>query len=147
MTRARSHPKMLVPTIKQGGYLAVHMRLKDNGRPSLMSVHRLVAEAFLGPSPFPEAVVRHLDGERTNNRPQNLAWGTQRDNAADRWRQEGRIEEDLIAASIAYMHGISRDEICRGFGVSAERLRGWVQKYRPLYEEMRRKKLEPHGGS
>ena len=44
------------------------------------AVHRLVCEAFHGPAPFPDAVVMHLDEDGKNNRPDNLKWGTQREN-------------------------------------------------------------------
>jgi hypothetical protein len=43
-------------------------------------VHRLVCEAFHGPAPFPRAVVMHVDENSRNNRPQNLKWGTQKEN-------------------------------------------------------------------
>jgi len=43
-------------------------------------VHRLVCEAFNGPKPFDGAVVMRLDEDETNNRPENLAWGTQKEN-------------------------------------------------------------------
>lgn len=43
-------------------------------------VHQLVCEAFNGPKPFPDAVCMHLDEDYTNNRPENLAWGTQKQN-------------------------------------------------------------------
>tara|TARA_R110000787_G_scaffold34360_1_gene89044 strand:- start:401 stop:811 length:411 start_codon:yes stop_codon:yes gene_type:complete len=43
-------------------------------------VHRLIAEAFHGPAPFPDAVVMHLDENAANNRPTNLKWGTQKEN-------------------------------------------------------------------
>lgn len=43
-------------------------------------VHRLVCEAFNGPAPFEKAVVMHLDDDATNNKPENLAWGTQKQN-------------------------------------------------------------------
>ena len=45
-------------------------------------VHTLVAEAFHGPRPEGN-VVRHLDGNPTNNTVQNLAYGTQRENVHD----------------------------------------------------------------
>lgn len=43
-------------------------------------VHRMVAEAFHGPAPFDDAVVMHLDENSANNRPENLKWGTQKEN-------------------------------------------------------------------
>ncbi|MDB5596218.1 MAG: endonuclease [Hyphomicrobiales bacterium] len=41
---------------------------------------RLICEAFHGPSPFPNAVVMHIDDDQTNNAPENLKWGTQKEN-------------------------------------------------------------------
>lgn len=43
-------------------------------------VHRLVCEAFNGKPPFSNAVCMHLDEDPTNNRPENLKWGTQKEN-------------------------------------------------------------------
>ena len=43
-------------------------------------IHRLVCEAFHGPPPFPRAVVIHIDEDGLNNRPENLKWGTQKEN-------------------------------------------------------------------
>lgn len=45
-----------------------------------IKVHRAVCEAFHGPSPFAGAVVIHLDEDALNNRPENLKWGTQKEN-------------------------------------------------------------------
>jgi hypothetical protein len=45
-----------------------------------MKVHRLVCEAFHGPAPFDRAVVIHIDENALNNRPENLRWGTQKEN-------------------------------------------------------------------
>jgi hypothetical protein len=43
-------------------------------------VHRLIAEAFHGPPPFNDAVAMHLDENAANNRPENIRWGTQKEN-------------------------------------------------------------------
>ncbi len=49
-------------------------------RQSPRKVHQLVCEAFHGPRPFADAVVIHLDENAHNNRPENLRWGTQKEN-------------------------------------------------------------------
>ena len=46
-------------------------------------VHRLVAQAFIGPAPFAGAMVLHHDDIPTNNIPENLYWGTHAENVAD----------------------------------------------------------------
>ena len=53
------------------------VRTRDFGQ---KKVHRLVCEAFYGPEPFLGAVVIHLDENALNNRPENLRWGTQKEN-------------------------------------------------------------------
>jgi hypothetical protein len=42
-------------------------------------VHRLVCEAFYGPAERGQ-VCMHVDEDSSNNRPENLAWGTQKQN-------------------------------------------------------------------
>ena len=45
-----------------------------------LKVHRLVCEAFHGPPPHKNSVVIHIDENALNNRPENLRWGTQKEN-------------------------------------------------------------------
>lgn len=65
---------------KNGGHL--RLRLTDGVRKRRVFVHVLVLEAFVGPRPD-GAITRHLDGDPTNNRLDNLAWGTPRENNQD----------------------------------------------------------------
>lgn len=65
-------------------YPCVHLRRL--GKRSRVAVHRLVALTWIGPSPFVGAEVRHLDGDHMNPALSNLAWGSRKDNAADRDR-------------------------------------------------------------
>lgn len=79
-----------VPDIVEGtprnGYARVKI-IADDGSRRFRVVHRLIAETFLGaPVDESHAVVRHLDDDKTNNRVDNLAWGTQADNVADALR-------------------------------------------------------------
>lgn len=53
------------------------------GRGNQRTVHSLVCEAFIGPRPL-GMQIRHLDGVRTNNRPDNLAYGTPQENSRDK---------------------------------------------------------------
>lgn len=70
------------------GYVVVGLWV---GRKMYMrSVHRLVALAFHGQPPSDRAMVRHLDGDKTNNTAANLAYGSAKENAADDFRL-GRV--------------------------------------------------------
>ena len=62
------------------GHLAIHMCYL--GTVTHVLVHRMVAEMFI-PNPDNLPVVRHLDGDPTNNVVWNLAWGTVKDNWED----------------------------------------------------------------
>ena len=63
-----------------GAFDARARRFQFVFRQKTYRVHRVVCEAFHGPAPFEGAVVMHLDEDSTNNRPENLCWGTQKQN-------------------------------------------------------------------
>lgn len=69
----RAHP--------QRGYIVVD--LQRAGKTCTQKVHRLVANAFLGPRPE-GLVTRHLNDDKNDNRLVNLAYGTHLENARDR---------------------------------------------------------------
>lgn len=58
--------------------------LCHNGVKITRTVHRLVCMAFHGMPPSKSSQTRHLDGNPENNKPENLTWGTQAENWADR---------------------------------------------------------------
>lgn len=64
------------------GYQCVS--LCHEGKKVTKSVHRMVCMAFHGQPSSQTLQVRHLDGNRSNNVPANLAWGTQVENWSDR---------------------------------------------------------------
>ncbi len=66
-------------------YQRVYLRAAD-GRKVHAYVHRLVCEAWHGPRPFDGAVIRHLNDIQTDNRQENLQWGTPEENREDQIR-------------------------------------------------------------
>ena len=69
------------------GYLRVVLR--RDGRSNNHEVHTLVALAFLGPRGATDEQVRHLDGDRQNNIPENLSYGTRSENQLDTYSYRG----------------------------------------------------------
>ncbi len=68
---------------KPNGYLAAG--LWREGRKRAVLVHSLVLSTFGSPRPEGQQA-RHLNGRQTDNRIENLAWGTPAENSADRDR-------------------------------------------------------------
>lgn len=75
--------KRLTPWVHQDGHLRVTIRRE--GRRMEAAVHRLVLEAFVGPCP-PGMEALHRNGDPTDNRLENLRWGTRSENNLDRQR-------------------------------------------------------------
>lgn len=73
--------RILKPAPTSNGYLAVGL-YRAGERVRTTTIHPLVCAHFHGPRPN-GAVARHLNGEKTDNRAANLAWGSHRENAAD----------------------------------------------------------------
>lgn len=72
--------KILKQSKDRLGYLNV--KLYQYGAPKTKGVHGLIALAFpeICGTPFPGAVVNHLNEDKTDNRPCNLRWCTQKEN-------------------------------------------------------------------
>jgi hypothetical protein len=64
-------------------YLTVSLKKRPGDKAQKSpTIHSMVAEAFIGPRP-PGAVIRHIDGDRYNNRVDNLLYGTVPENVYD----------------------------------------------------------------
>lgn len=74
-------PKPVVGTVRRASKKARHVYrgywCRHFGN---IKVHQAVCEAFHGPKPFAAAVVIHIDENALNNLPENLKWGTQKEN-------------------------------------------------------------------
>lgn len=112
----------------RSGYLRAHSGVGS------ANTHRLVAEAHLGPIP-PGLYVLHYDGNPTNNRADNLRFGTAKDNYDDAVRHgtmrrtlyEHHVREILLSranpAKLARLYGTRSGTIRR---IRTGRLYAWA---------------------
>lgn len=94
-----------------------------------ISLHRLVLETFVGPCPE-GMLTRHFpDKDTKNNRLDNLCWGTQEQNQADRDKhgthQKGEQgpnsklkNKDINQIFVQYNNGSSMQKIAAHYGIS-----------------------------
>lgn len=96
-----SEPRIRSFRLNGGGYPSLTLVL--DGKKTTRTIHSLVASAFLGPRP-PGLEVRHLNGNPADNRIENLAYGTKKENARDRTvhgtQQRG---EDFPHSKLSYL--------------------------------------------
>lgn len=122
----------LAASPSDGGYATVKL-----GKTTLRR-HVLVCEMHHGPRP-PGMEVRHLDGDPTNDSPENLAWGTRHDNMLDVARH-GRVNgpakltwPEALEIRRRAAAGERQKDLAVEFGVTAQTIndihrgRAWVK--------------------
>lgn len=65
------------PTLMNNGYL--YASFYDKPRKQQIGLHRVVAEVFI-PNPDNKTEVNHINGDKTDNRVENLEWVTAKEN-------------------------------------------------------------------
>ena len=79
--------KVLQPRKQNAGYLVVWLSVE--GKKKAITVHRLVATAFINGF---GSDVNHIDGNKTNNRADNLEWVTRSNNIKHAYRVLHRVK-------------------------------------------------------
>lgn len=95
----RTHVGRIV-TLSRNTYGYLQADLHVNGKSHTTTVHKCVTAAFLGPCPD-GMQVDHINGDKTDNRVENLRYVTQADNIRHCYRlaREGRISHNGIGES------------------------------------------------
>ena len=74
--------KLMKPAIDSNGYYQIHF--SKNGKSKKIRVHRLVAKHFIA-NPLNKNQVNHIDGNKKNNKAENLEWCTISENIKHAW--------------------------------------------------------------
>lgn len=106
----------ILKTTLNYGYRQVGLWL--DGKRVTRRVHRLVAVAFIGPSPTAEHVINHKDGVRSNNLPSNLEWVLQKENVrhaidvlGKHWRGEASAACTTTEDQVRRVKGLIRSGV------------------------------------
>jgi hypothetical protein len=105
---------------------------------SYQQVNRAVCWAFHGKPPSEKHEAAHLDGRADNNRPENLAWKTPTENAADKVRHgtapigarnaQARLNEAIVADIIGrYAAGEKSESLAVEHHVTTSNIRAVVR--------------------
>lgn len=107
-----------------GGYFYVNLYRRGLPNGQKKTVHRLVAETFI-PNPDNKPQVNHIDGNKHNNKVENLEWATSQENLLHARRvlhrkmnakrvqciEDGKIYSSATEAARAY--GADRRSVCQ----------------------------------
>ena len=110
--------RILTPCINRHGYESLVLRRAGEDR--TYEVQRLIAAAFLGPRPEGQET-RHLDGDRLNNRADNLAYGTRSQNQLDLYDYRGYhhrlTPSDVIEIRARVASGETGRSVAKDYGI------------------------------
>jgi len=109
-------------------YLSVSVKSINGGSQKCFYIHKLVAQVFIGNRPD-GMVIRHLDGNRYNNRVDNLCYGTVLQNHEDsikhgtyRHENNGRaLLTERCVKAIKHLHNqnlVKSSDLAKAFEVS-----------------------------
>ena len=77
--------KIIKGSKNKDGYLKIHISNKERNINKVVSIHRLVAKAFISnPNKLPQ--INHKDGNKLNNSISNLEWCTNLYNQQHAWK-------------------------------------------------------------
>lgn len=114
---------ILTPHKTPAGYIAIWLNRTDSGKGRHHAIHRVLAKVFI-PNPQNLPQVNHINGDKCDNRLENLEWITPRGNALHKRKLDGVIRGTLNENKRRLIkellkEGFSCNGIARLFGVNA----------------------------
>lgn len=110
--------QFLTPRVGKSGYFYVNL-YNSYGKKSFKN-HRLVAQAFI-PNPLNLPQVNHIDGNKLNNRVENLEWTDASGNTKHAW-DNGLIKVTELKSLTSVLNGKKRIKKIRVFDVKKNKI-------------------------
>lgn len=144
--------KILIPITIGKGYKSV--TLCCPGFQKREYVHRLVLLTFIGPPPGGKNDGAHWDGDRANNKLNNLRWASRKENVDDMKRhgttQSGeknaqaklteqdvvRLLEDYLSSSKTIIQIEKENRLTHGMFEAIVGRRSWIEVTKPFWERL-----------
>lgn len=104
---------IIAPTYTNTKHYA-HVVLAKNAKGRTMSLHRIVAEAFIS-NPDNKPQVNHKDGNKRNNAVDNLEWATQEENMQHAFRTGLKDMKAAVAARSRSVAQIFEGKVIKTF--------------------------------
>lgn len=98
--------RIMKASVSKYGYKQV--LLSRSNKKSLKLIHRLVAEAFI-PNELNKPCVNHIDGNKLNNRVENLEWCTYQENSLHAWKNN--LVTSYLKGKMGKEHNLSKKVI------------------------------------
>ena len=106
-------------TNKRNGY--VYVWLNKDGKGKNFRVHKLVAKSFLN-NHYNYPDINHIDGNKTNNRVDNLEFCTKKYNV-NHYLKSRNLDERNAKINSEYIRGISKKELAGKYNLCCETIR------------------------
>ena len=114
----RTIGKVKTQTMGKHGYYYVSLNEKGTNRQVKVTVHKIIALAFIRNAPY--EVINHIDGDKTNNDVSNLEFCSSRENAIHAWKHHliTRKERTFIVEFLNYSVRGTMKELHNETGIS-----------------------------
>ena len=129
--KIRYNDRILSTSISSKGYERVNVKRPSNPKAySGIGVHRLIALAFI-PNPERKPQVNHINGEKSDNRIENLEWMTNAENQKHAWDNGLMIGASKpVLDKLTGVYYVNPSEVSKLYGINLGTLRCWLNGYR-----------------
>lgn len=131
----------------EGGHFRYNRRTfqSDTGVSESFRPHQIIMRTFGEPKPYDDAIILHYNDDDADNRIENLRWGSQAENAADRVRnakdfgpKREYTDKEKASVVIFWRSGSNKNETAQANGYNPKVCRQWATKVKKEWPSLSR---------